>query len=1565
MAKILVVDDYAANRKLVCSLVRDWGHDAFEAADGAEGLSIVRERHPDVVVCDILMPTMDGYAFVRQLRGESAIAHTAVIFYTATFLEREARDMARSCGVAQVLSKPCEPSDVLAAIERALADKGPSIPLQDATTFDREHSRLFADKLIQKAEELEHANHRLAALTELSLQLASERNPRTLLGKVCQGARVLLGARYAVLGVRSNRAPALMDITTAGLSNADADRLGRSRLDDGVPLQVTLERTSRRFFNRSGDPSTIGLSADFPPMHSGLIVPIVSLTQAYGWILLADKLGAEGFSEDDKRLLSALAAQAGRIYENGSLYLEMRSATEQLQREIAQRNQAVDELRESELRFRQLAENIREVFFLVDPSDGRIFYVSPAYEEIFGQSCASLYADPKSWPRSLHPDDRARAFGEGAPDGKLMATFDVEYRIVRPDGGVRSIRARGSPIRDAAGNVFRVAGIAEDITEQVRLREDLREREGRLHRAQTLARLAHVITRPDGSFEDWSQTLPALIGVDPTQVPATTREWIERIHAEDRETFRSTSIAAGASGLQASVEYRMRRGDAEWMHVHQEIEPLPGRADGAAGLRWFSTLQDVTEQKHTEARLRDAAEFVQAVEDSVFDHMAVLDRDGVVVMVNEAWRQFAAEDTGERHDLGLRVGAGANYLEACHSAAGASVDAANAAAGILGVLNGERDWFALEYRCRSANGNRWYAMNVTPLRVAAGGAVVVHSEISLRKETEDELQRHRHHLEELVAERSAELVSSNLALTSAEQFVRTIADNVPGAIAYWNRDTTCGFVNKTYCDWLGRTPEEMLGRPAADIGPAALVSEVDVHTRGVFAGEAQHFQRTDQRSGGEPRESWVHYIPDRQGDDVRGFFVLANDITEIKAKERELQAVNEQLIDARNWAEAATVAKSAFLANMSHEIRTPMNAIIGLTHLLHRDVREPAQRARLGKVGDAAHHLLGVINDILDLSKIEAGKLKLDKTDFSIDETLSRVCGLVSERAREKGLELVLDTDDLPRAVHGDATRISQALLNLLSNAVKFTERGFVSVRGELLERDGDVLTVRFGVRDSGVGVEPDRIGSLFSAFEQADSSTTRRFGGTGLGLAITRQLARLMGGDAGAESVPGDGSRFWFTAKLGVAVEAPKSTSVPLPPGLHGLVVDDLPEAREALSQMMRQGGFRIDSVASGAQALTAVKSAAKAHDPYAVCVLDWKMPALDGVETVRRLRRTAVGKSLRCVLVSAHDDELLRREANQAGIARVLIKPVSLSELHDALAEALIGALTRPAEPATGSTLLNDLLATRRGGRVLLAEDNVINQEVAVELLRSAGLVVDVAADGEEAIAMALRVAYDVVLMDVQMPKVDGLQAARILRSHGLSLPIVAMTANAFSEDRDACLAAGMNDHVAKPVDPNLLYGTLLRWLPEQHAAEATGARVEVDSEDMSRSPPQVDAEVRLAAISGLDVSQGLLIVGGILEAYLRVLSHFVDAYASGMPELDEALAAADPIGMTAAAHSLRGASSSVGATQVQELARALETLGESGVSADEMAPAAITLQRSLAEMVGRVRQVIGTPD
>jgi signal transduction histidine kinase/CheY-like chemotaxis protein len=346
MAKVLVVDDHAPNRELIVTLLKYAGHEWFEAADGNVALEKVRAVHPDLVICDILMPTMDGYEFVRQLRADPAIAATQVIFYSATFLEKEARSLAQACGVSQVLMKPCEPEEVLVAVASALAAATPvEAPTPDEQTFDREHRRLLADKLVQKAEQLDRANRRLEALTDLNLQLASERDPDALLEKVCRGARDLIGARYAVLGVRDTAHPVLTRVTTSGLADLDAGRVRQLRIDVGAPRQVMLERTPRRFFNPGGDPLAVGLSGDYPPVHSGLIAPIVSLKQAYGWIFLIDKLGAESFSEEDEKLLTIHAAQAGRIYENGSLYREVTRTAEQLQLEIVERRHAAEELR--------------------------------------------------------------------------------------------------------------------------------------------------------------------------------------------------------------------------------------------------------------------------------------------------------------------------------------------------------------------------------------------------------------------------------------------------------------------------------------------------------------------------------------------------------------------------------------------------------------------------------------------------------------------------------------------------------------------------------------------------------------------------------------------------------------------------------------------------------------------------------------------------------------------------------------------------------------------------------------------------------------------------------------------------------------------------------------------------------------------------------------------------------------------------------------------------------------------------------------------------------------------
>jgi len=504
---------------------------------------------------------------------------------------------------------------------------------------------------------------------------------------------------------------------------------------------------------------------------------------------------------------------------------------------------------------------------------------------------------------------------------------------------------------------------------------------------------------------------------------------------------------------------------------------------------------------------------------------------------------------------------------------------------------------------------------------------------------------------------------------------------------------------------------------------------------------------------------------------------------------------------------------------MSHEIRTPMNAIIGLNHLMARDAVDERQRDRLAKVSDAAQHLLRVINDILDMSKIEANKMALEPIDFSLDELLTQAFAMIGEVARAKGLELVLDTDHLPSRLRGDPVRLLQALINLLSNAVKFTQQGWIRLRGELLSDAHERLHVAFEVQDTGVGIAPERQGALFHAFEQADTSTTRRYGGTGLGLALTRRLAQMMGGDVSLHSAPGMGSTFRITVWLERASTATEPAQPVALQGLQALLVDDLPEAREALCDRLHMLGLQVATQPSGLAALQCVQAQLAAGQAFDALLIDWRMPALDGMDTLRQVRALLGAATPPAILVSAYDDPTLRPLAEEAGFSAVLIKPVTASALHDGLVQVLRRRelAQSPVQRPVATHGEAQLRQGHAGQRILLAEDNLINQEVARELLSSAGLVVETANDGAAATEMALTRAYDLILMDVQMPVLDGLDATRAIRAKaGAGLPIVAMTANAFSEDRQACLAAGMNDHLSKPVDPARLYAMLARWLP-----------------------------------------------------------------------------------------------------------------------------------------------------
>ncbi len=730
-----------------------------------------------------------------------------------------------------------------------------------------------------------------------------------------------------------------------------------------------------------------------------------------------------------------------------------------------------------------------------------------------------------------------------------------------------------------------------------------------------------------------------------------------------------------------------------------------------------------------------------------------------------------------------------------------------------------------------------------------------------------------------------------------------------------------------------------LSSAAARIASGDLSTQVNIHTTGEVRTLVESFNRmtVDLQETIASRDSSLES--------------LVKEVAERKRVELELKKQAEALTEARMAAEGASLAKSQFLANMSHEIRTPMNGILGMTELVLNTPLQEKQRSFIQTVHSSGKILLGVINEILDFSKIEAGQLELEKIDFNLNAVCDDVTGLLAENAHRKGLELTCQLDrDVPIKLRGDPNRLRQIITNLIGNAIKFTERGEVALRVSLREQFDDAVLLRFEVNDSGIGIAPERQAQIFESFCQADNSTTRKYGGTGLGLAIAKRLTELMGGEIGVESTPGSGSTFWFTASIGkqpVQAEPAVGTNACLR-GRRVLVVEDNETNRMILNQLILSWGMHNDLAGDGRQALELLRAAAAKGEPYELAILDMHMPGMDGLELARAIKADRAIEKASVVMLTSVGVSGGAEDFARAGVAAHLTKPVRSSELYDCLVTLVAG----PLHPGiSGSTDLSNAteIARRLDAYVLLAEDNPVNQEVAVNMLETLGCRVDVAADGPEVLDRLSQRSYDLILMDCQMPQMDGFETTRLIRqreqieraigdtgSRNLDpIPIIALTANALQGDREACLAAGMDDFLSKPYGLEQLFVTLKHWLKEkpkfEDPATSTPLIATVQEPPPDTIAPEPTPLARPGSLNFIDPEAldniRALQRPGAPDLVRKVVGKFLGSSPALLQSLRQAAVQRDARAVEQAAHSLKSSSANIGANRLAAQCKELE--------------------------------------
>ncbi len=843
----------------------------------------------------------------------------------------------------------------------------------------------------------------------------------------------------------------------------------------------------------------------------------------------------------------------------------------------------------------------------------------------------------------------------------------------------------------------------------------------------------------------------------------------------------------------------------------------------------------------------------------------------------------------------------------------------------------------------------------------------------------------------------AERERMNALIASKEALLRTLVGTIPDLIWLKDPDGVYRACNPAFERFFGAKEADIVGKTDYDFVAPELADSFRANDQAAMAADAPRSNEEWLTFADDGRhilaETTKMPMLDPHGK-LLGVLGIARDITAHQRSREQLQAAKseterllaesnlarqallglveditaehaaaESMQKAKHLAEAATRMKSEFLANMSHEIRTPINAIIGMQYLALKTDLTPDQHNYLSKAQTAAHSLLNLVNDILDLSKIEAGKLEIENIEFRLDTVLEQLGSTISVQAEQKGIEFLIRYDGAPYRLIGDPLRLNQVLLNLCSNAIKFTERGEVELALHSVNASETALTLQISVRDTGIGMTPETQSRLFQTFTQGDESTTRRFGGTGLGLSISKHLIELMGGRIWVESSqPGKGTVMCCTVPLKIAPQALQhqrellAQTEPLLQGIRVLVVDDNALAREIFSGMLRSFKIAVSVACSGSEAIDMLRQAT--DNPFHLVLMDWRMPGMNGDEAARRIfADSAIRHRPKVIMVTAYGHEDVEHLAEQAGINGYLLKPVSPSTLLD----TMLSVMGRKRSPGAAPDAAKDSDAVTHcdfaGTHLLLVDDNEINREFAEELLRSMGIGVDAAVNGEEALAMVQQHTYDGVLMDIQMPVMDGLEAARRIRALAqqpggerfASLPIIAMTALAMAHDTKNSLQAGMNDHITKPVAPEQLMATLAKWLPANRRSAATD----------SSPAPAYPAD--LLAMQSVDVAQGIRRIGGKADAYRKQLLRFREHYREADAQLQQRIAEKGVPEGEAYCHALKGVCGNLGANALFACTTELDAVLKQGKIPE---PAQFARLHELLQQLTHEIAGLGTP-